>query len=147
MKPPPMAGLASADLFLQLSLIVLLIATLFYTIRLERAISILKRDKIRLEHLSANFTASTQQAEAGLLRLRTAADGTGRQIAQQIDSARTVQRDLEFLISRGERMADRIDAHIRTHAADIVSQKQEVPQTRLRSQAEKDLLKALKLAP
>jgi hypothetical protein len=147
MKPLPMAGLASADLFLQLSLIVLLIATLFYTIRLEHAISVLKRDKIRLEHMSANFSASTQQAEAGILRLRAAVDGTGRQIAQQIDSARTVQRDLEFLIGRGERIANRIDGHIRTHSADIISQKQEVPQTRLRSQAEKDLLKALKLTP
>jgi Domain of unknown function (DUF6468) len=147
MKPSPMAGLASADLFLQLSLIVLLIATLFYTIRLEHAIGVLKRDKIRLEHMSADFTASTQQAEAGILRLRAAADGTGRQIAQQIDSARTVQRDLEFLIGRGERIADRFDAHIRTQSADIISQKQDVPRTRLRSQAEKDLLKALKLTP
>lgn len=147
MKPSPMAGLASADLFLQLSLIVLLIATLFYTIRLEHAIGLVKRDKIRLEHMSADFTASTQQAEAGILRLRAAADGTGRQIAQQIDSARTVQRDLEFLIGRGERIADRFDAYIRTQSADIISQKQDVSQTRLRSQAEKDLLKALKLSP
>jgi Domain of unknown function (DUF6468) len=144
---PPMAGFGSADLFLQLSLIALLIATLFYTVRLERAISVLKRDKTQLEHLIANFTASTQQAEAGILRLRTAADGTGRHIAQQIGSARTVQRDLEFLIGRGERIADRIDAHIRAHSAETASQKQEVRQTRLRSQAEKDLLKALKLAP
>jgi hypothetical protein len=147
MKPSPMAGLASADLFLQLSLIVLLIATLFYTIRLEHAIRVLKRDKIRLEHMSADFTASTRQAEAGILRLRAAADSTGRQIAQQIDSARTVQRDLEFLIGRGERIADRFDTHIRTQSVDTISQKQEVPQTRLRSQAEKDLLKALKLTP
>ena len=144
---PPLASFGSVDLFLQLSLITLLIATLFYTIRLERAISVLKRDKTQFEHLIASFTASTQQAEAGILRLRTAADGTGRQIAQQIDSGRTVQRDLQFLIDRGERIADRLDAHIRAHSADITSHKQEVPQTRLRSQAEKDLLKALKLIP
>jgi hypothetical protein len=144
---PFLTGLGSADLFLQLSLMVLLIATLFYTVRLEHAIAMLKRDKAQLEHMIASFTASTQQAEAGILRLRTAADGTGRQIAQQIEVARSVQRDLEFLISRGERLADRIDAHIRSRPPDISPQKQEVPQTRLRSQAEKDLLKALKLAP
>ena len=93
----PIASFALTDLFLQLSLIVLLIVTLFYTVRLERAIGVLKRDKIELENVIASLTTSSQQAETGILRLRTAADSTGRQIAQQIEAARSVQRDLEFL--------------------------------------------------
>jgi Domain of unknown function (DUF6468) len=144
---PPLDGLGSADLFLQLSLIVLLAATLFYTIRLERAIGMLRHDKSQLEQVIASFTASTQQAERGILRLQSAADGAGKQIAQQVEIARMMQRDLEFLISRGERLADRIDSHIRAHSSDVGLQKQEAPQTRLRSQAERDLLKALKLTP
>lgn len=144
---PSIVLFESADLLLQLSLVVLLIATLFYTVRLERSIKMLKHDKAQLDHWIASFTVSTQQAEASILQLRTAANGAGRQIAQQVEAARTVQRDLEFLIGRGERLADRIDAHIKSPSPDISHQKHETAQTRLRSQAERDLLKALKLAP
>jgi hypothetical protein len=98
---------------LDIFLIGLLAATLFHAVRLERALGVLKRDRATLEALVAGFNASTQQAEAGIERLRAATDGAGRQIARQIDTATALKDDLTFLTDRGERLADRLDGLVR----------------------------------
>jgi hypothetical protein len=98
---------------LEVALIVLLAATLFHALRLERALGVLKRDRAVLEELVAGFNDSTRQAETGIERLRSAADGAGRQIAKQVDAAGALREDIVFLIERGERLADRLDALVR----------------------------------
>jgi HAMP domain-containing protein len=67
---------------LELALVALLAATLFHAVRLERALGVLKRDRVELQELIAGFNASTHQAETGIERLRAAADGAGRSIPQ-----------------------------------------------------------------
>ena len=155
---------------LDLALIVLLALTLFHALRLERALGVLRRDRTALEELVAGFNASTRQAEQGIERLRAAADGTGRQIARQLDAAGALKDDLVFLMERGERLADRLDALVRagrhispeasrmtqteypraeTIAADpaaIVPADPPGGEPRLRSQAERDLLRALRVS-
>lgn len=148
---------------LELGLIVLLSATLFHAVRLERALGVLKRDRTELEGLVQGFNASTQQAEAGVERLRGAVDGAGRQIARQIESASALKDDLVFLTERGERLADRLDQLVRAGRPMVAELPRNVsalprrdsvrePATaaaeepRVRSQAERDLLQALRLA-
>lgn len=155
---------------LELGLVGLLAATLFYAVRLERALGVLKRDRTSLERLVVGFNASTQQAEASVERLRGAVDGAGRQIARQIEGATALKEDLVFLAERGDRLADRLDQLVRAgrplaaelprHGAidlprnvatlprrelvrDLVDEVSEEP--RVRSQAERDLLQALRL--
>jgi hypothetical protein len=148
---------------LDLVLIGLLAATLFHALRLERALGVLKRDRGALEELVSAFHASTQMAEQGIDRLHKSADGAGRQITLQIDVAIGLKNDLMFLTERGERLADRIEVSVRSGrlAAAAVptvhtplalvpnalqtEQSDDAP-VRLRSQAERDLLKALKQA-
>jgi hypothetical protein len=139
---------------LEAVLVLLLAATLFHALRLERALGVLKRDRAVLEDLVASFNASTRQAEAGIDQLRVAADGAGRQMARQIDTVVRLKDDLVFLLERGETLADRLDSLVRAgrplaaealrpiHAGD------DDPATlpRVRSQAERDLLKALRMA-
>ncbi|HEY8288178.1 MAG TPA: DUF6468 domain-containing protein [Acetobacteraceae bacterium] len=134
-------------------LVALLAAVLFHAVRLERALGVLKRDRVALEGLVADFNASTRQAESGIERLRAAADGAGRQIARQIDGATALKDDLTFLTERGERLADRMDQLVRiarplaTEAprqAMIAEADGDSP--RVRSQAERDLLRALRMA-
>jgi hypothetical protein len=135
-------------------LIVLLAATLFHATRLERALGVLKRDRATLEALVAGFNNSTRQAEAGIERLRAATDGAGRQIARQIDQATALKDDLAFLSERGERLADRLDGLVRSArpmAAEpsrpVTTADPEMPDApRVRSQAERDLLRALRMA-
>jgi hypothetical protein len=98
---------------LDISLMVLLAATLFHAVRLERALGVLKRDRAALEDLVASFNASTRAAEAGVERLHVATEGSGRQIQRQIDTATTLKDDLTFLVQRGEGLADRLDEGVR----------------------------------
>lgn len=140
---------------LNVVLVGLLGATLFHALRLERALGVLKRDRAALEELASGFNDSTHTAEQATERLRLAADGAGRQIAQHIETALGLREDLRFLVERGDKLADRLElavragrpagegltpplAHSPTHAG--------APGKRMRSQAERDLLKALRLA-
>ena len=99
-------SLGSTDWLLQIVLMVMLAATMFHAFRLERALGVLRRDRAALEELVAGFNESTRQAETGIERLRAAADGAGRQIARHVDQARSLKNDLDFLISRGEKVAN-----------------------------------------
>ena len=161
--------MADAQWVLELVLVGLLAATLVHALRLERALGVLKRDRAALEALVAGFNASTRQAESGIERLREAADGAGRQLARQLEAARGVDGDLGFLIGRGEQLADRLDVLVRAarplaahppatrapatrapaedalgpHRPAGTAPEPEAPP--LRSQAERDLMKALRL--
>ncbi len=158
---------------LEAILIVLLAVTLYHALRLERALGVLRRDRANLGELVAEFNDSTRQAETGIERLRQAADGAGRQIARQSEAANALKADLAFLVERGERLADRLDRLVRsgrsvedepliarparpteTSSAHLLSDFDDdmlepaEPQGstgRIRSQAERDLLRALKM--
>jgi hypothetical protein len=139
---------------LEIALLVLLGATLFQAIRLERALGMLRRDRASLETLVVGFNASTHQAESGIQRLRAAADSTGRQIEAQLSKSVSLKDDLEFLTERGERLADRLDVLVR--AARPLSEDRAAPNrpenkpesAKLKgvSQVERDLLQALRMA-
>ena len=170
---------------LELALTGLLALTLFHSLRLERALGVLKRDRAALAELVQGFNDATNQAEAGIERLRAAADGTGRQIARQLETSIALKDDLVFLTERGDKLADRLDALVRTgrsiadRAPEPRSPEFRAPESRMsttpvfaasnftaasaptatapplaepadaprmRSQAERDLLKALKMA-
>ena len=138
---------------LEIVLMALLAATLFHAVRLERALGVLKRDRAALQELITGFNASTRQAELGIERLRGVAEGAGQQLARQIDAAVALKDDLAVLIERGGRLADRMDVLIRTarplatepQRLTVVAE-QDASEPRVRSQAERDLLKALRLA-
>jgi hypothetical protein len=106
--------MGNAQWALELALVLLLAATLFHALRLERALGVLKRDRSVLEELVAGFNESTRQAEAGVQRLRAASEGAGRQIARQIEQAQKLRDDLQFLAERGERSAERLEGGIRS---------------------------------
>ena len=139
---------------LEVALLALLTVTLFHAVRLERALGVLRRDRGALEILVASFNESTALAEQGIERLRSTSEGAGRQIARQIEGGSSLRQDLTFLIERGDATADRLDGLVRgTRATSpgvaarepFGSQEPPEPAPRLRSQAERDLVKALKL--
>jgi hypothetical protein len=144
---------------LEIVLVVLLAATLFHALRLERALGVLKRDRAALEELANGFNNSTRAAEQGIERLRDAADGAGRQLARHIDTAQRLREDLQFLAERSDRLADRLEQLVRSgrtvaQEAPRLSMAESDParpapasgEPRMRSQAERDLLKALRMA-
>jgi hypothetical protein len=133
----------------EIVVIVLLGATLFQAVKLERALGVLKRDRASLESLVVHFNASTHQAESGIQRLHSAVDGAGRQIEQQVTKAVSLNDDLMFLIERGERLADRLDALIRMARPLAQDRPANTPESTVMngsSQVERNLLQALRLA-
>ena len=160
---------------LDLTLIILLIATLFHAMRLERALGVLKRDRVELDGLIASFDSATQQAEQGVERLRSGAEGAGQALARQTERAGELRDDLAFLAQRAERVADRLEVGLKAARADALRMDATPPAdtfglrarrdesfaalpepasasaldegggVKLRSQAERDLLRALKL--
>ena len=151
---------------LELLLTGLLTVTLFHALRLEKALGVLRRDRAALEELVVGFNDSTRQAEGGIERLRAVADGAGRQIARHVDQAKVLKNDLVFLSERGEKLADQLDKLVRQarptfdltdlaqHApARSTPHLHAVPQDvlpsdadgRVRSEAEKELLRALRM--
>jgi hypothetical protein len=145
--------MAGMEWILELALVALLAATLFHAVRLEHALGVLKRDRVQLQELIAGFNASTRQAENGIERLHIAVDGAGHQIACQVDAALSLKDDLTLLIDRGNQLADRLDALVHagrpfvatTPRLTVVSDTDSA-EPRVRSQAERDLLKALRMA-
>lgn len=145
--------MANYQWLLDLVLALLLVATLVYAARLERALGVLRRDRAALEQIVGGFNDSFRQAESGVTRLRAAADSAGRQVARQVEQARSLQSELLFLTERAERAADRLERHVRTarplmqEAAQRGADPAEpADEPRLRSQAERDLLAALRMA-
>jgi chromosome segregation ATPase len=143
----------------EIILVILLAATLYQALRLERALGVLKRDRASLESLVVGFNTSTSQAESGIQQLRAAADGTGRQIETQLAKSTSLKDDLEFLTERADRLADRLEGLVRS-ARPLMEDRQaqdrstqgrptaanEAATPKGASQAERDLLQALRMA-
>jgi hypothetical protein len=145
----------------EVALAMLLAATLWYAIRLERRLGVLRRDNAALEALVAGFNEATSRAEASTARLRATAEGAGKQVAEQVEGAGRLRDDLLFLLERGEQLADRLDTAVR-EARGLVADRAapqrpglgamptppaaEPEAPRVRSQAERDLLQALRAA-
>ena len=85
---------------LELILIVLLGATLFYALRLERTIGVLRRDRVGLGDVLAAIRVALDDAERGIQALQHLADGTGRALSVEIESAVQARQDLQFLLGR-----------------------------------------------
>lgn len=141
------------QLLLELGLIGLLGATLFHAVRLERALGMVRRDRAELDALLRGFNDSTRQAESAIERLRGAAEGAGKHVARQTEAAANLKDDLSTLIDRGERLADRMDSLVRANREpELPARRYTAPEpelmeagARVRSQAERDLLRALRV--
>lgn len=135
---------------IELLLVGLLTATLVYAIRLHRAIGVLRGDRGGFEDAVAGFDTGARQAEAGVERLREAA----QHLAGQLGQAVALKDDLVFLSERGEQLADRLDRLVRAgRPMDATGQDGAGPGATgsqmdggpaVRSQAERDLLLALR---
>ncbi|TCZ63658.1 DUF6468 domain-containing protein [Roseicella aquatilis] len=130
----------------QLAVILLLAAALPLVLRLERRLAALRRDGAALEGGAGELTEATRLAEAASIRLRAAAEGSGRQLAERLAAAEPLRDDLRYLVERAESLADRLEAVVRTARplAQDPAPEEDPPGSAGRSQAEQALLRALR---
>ncbi len=92
---------------------ILLVATIIYAAVLNRRLGLLRSDKAELQSLVQSFAAASQQAEAGVAGLKSAAEEIGRKLEKKIEQAQSLREDLTYMLERGGLVADRLEATIR----------------------------------
>ena len=142
---------------LQVTLLVLLGAAIPFAIRLERALREIRKDRAAMESSAQGLSDAAAAAESAILRLRATAELAGRQVQERVTTAEPLRDDLRFLIERAEGLADRLESVVRAGrplaghepppAPAAARPTREPPSDAgpLRSQAERDLLRALSI--
>lgn len=142
--------MGNIDWFLEMVLVGLLGLTLVYAIRLERALRILRQDRAALGEAIAGFDDSARHAEAGIGRLQSATAESAQLLGRRFEQGMTLKDDLAYLIERGEAVADRLDGLVRlgrsagASPAPTPASAAAEPAPKVRSQAERELLAALR---
>jgi hypothetical protein len=97
-----------------------------------------------LRREGAGLAAATEAAEAALARLRATAEGSGRMVAERTAAAERLRDDLAFLTERAEMLADRLDGLVREARPHTTEAPAASAAPGPRSEAERELLRALK---
>jgi cell division septum initiation protein DivIVA len=102
------------SLLLDVVIIALLIPTIIYAIVLNNRLASLRKHRDELIKLIASFNEATVRAEAGIPRLRKAADDAAQSLYTRVEKAQSLRDDLAFMVERADAMANRLDGVVRT---------------------------------
>jgi ABC-type transporter Mla subunit MlaD len=91
----------------------LLIATIGYSVVLNRRLGTVRNDREKFEVLVRNLNAASQRAEAAVAHLRATADDLSRRLEKKAEEARSLADDLTYMIERGGGIADKLANQIR----------------------------------
>ena len=142
------------SILLDVFLVVLLSMAIGYGFILNRRIMALRRDQQNLDKLATKFAEATIRAEQSIYKLKSTTDGASLALDKSVDAAGVIRDDLEFLIDRGNKLADILETDIR----ETEKQKSSIGVSSLggpnpgpiasresnaKSQAERELLRAL----
>ena len=134
---------------------ILLAATIAYAVMLNRRIGQLRRDREDLAKLIATFNDATARAEAGIPKLRRAAEDAGVGLQERVEKAQSLRDDLAFLIEHADSMANRLEGAVRSARSDTrIGTMTQAPVPRVvtatgddgddnRSDVERELLRAM----
>mgnify|MGYP000202585068 CR=1 FL=1 len=154
-------------IILDVMLVILLIATIIYALMLNRRLSLLRSDGVEMEDFIQRLNSASQRAEGALSGIKMTAENAQAIMAENAGKAAALRDELLFLIDRGEKLSD--DLAVSRPPADNVavmagtSQDDKgdpsnplsdppagrrgaasVDQTTQQSQAERELLRALR---
>jgi hypothetical protein len=142
------------SLFLNIIIAVLLSVTIWYATVLNKRLSALRKDNDELDHLADSFGEATLRAGDSIVKLKNTADD----LKEKIEKAGSLRDDLMFLVERGGAAADRLEKAVRLARHDsgeagdatieklIPAARRRAPPGPARSEAERELIKALQSA-
>jgi hypothetical protein len=100
-----------AGFILDFLIVGLLMMTISYCWILNRRIKILQDGKSELANLLQHFDESTIRASESIVALQSASKKIGENIQLRIDKANYLMDDLAFMVEKGNRLADQLDAN------------------------------------
>ena len=101
------------SILLDVFLVVMLSMAIGYGFVLNRRIVALRKDQKNLDKLANKFAEATVRAEQSIYQLKSTTDATSLALEETVQGAEKVRDDLEFLIDRGNRLADILETDIR----------------------------------
>ncbi|HEY4135718.1 MAG TPA: DUF6468 domain-containing protein [Alphaproteobacteria bacterium] len=101
-----------ASLLLEGLLAALLVATIVYAALLDRRLRTLRQSRDEMQAMLVSFTAATAQAQSGLVALREMSQTGSAELQGDIERAKALRDDLNFLLDRGNGLADRLEGGI-----------------------------------
>jgi uncharacterized protein DUF6468 len=104
----------TVTLICDITVAILLIATIGYAAVLNRRLGVLREDRTKLEELIQGLNVASINAQSGIAGLRKATDEVGKDLEKELAASRSLRDDLHYLIERGGTIADRLESGIRT---------------------------------
>ena len=96
-------------IYLDLVMIVLLIATITYAMILSRRLAAFRRNREEMQNFLTAFNAANERAEISIRALKDMAEQSGEKLREDIEQATALNEDLSFMVDRGESIANRLE--------------------------------------
>lgn len=111
----------------------LLIATIGYSVVLNRRLTAVRSDREKFEVLIRNLNTASKRAEDAVANLRATADDLGRHLDKKVEEARGLSDDLAYMIERGSNIADKLVGQIRAGLDGLKPDLKSEPKTEVRA--------------
>jgi hypothetical protein len=108
----------TATLICDITVAILLIATIGYAAVLNRRLAVLREDRAKLEELIQGLNVASVNAQTGIAGLRKATEEVGSDLEKELAASRSLRDDLHYLIERGGAIADRLEGAVRARRED-----------------------------
>jgi seryl-tRNA synthetase len=147
------------SMVVDLTVVTLLIVTIAFAAVLNRRLTMWRQNRAEFERLILEFNQAAARAEAGVERLKTASEQTGKTLQQAVTKGQSLRDDLSYLIERAEPLVDRLNDGVRNRrnprhddvpasAASALAQKVDAAERKTdasdeRGRAKRELLRAL----
>jgi len=89
-------------------LALLLLATIFYCFTLNRRLGAIRDAGDQMKNSVGLFSTATEQAKAGIIALKVAAQDDGQKLQDAVNMARVMRDELAFLTESGDALATRL---------------------------------------
>lgn len=109
-------------LLVDITIICLLIATIFYAYILNRRIQSINQNRDEMKELSEYFSTTLKKSEISISKLKASTSETIQSLTAILKGAQQIRDDLQFLVERGEKIADQLEDGIREKRKMTVSQ-------------------------
>ncbi len=130
------------EFVLNILIILLLIPTIIYAVRLNANLTTLRNNQQSLAKLVESLNDATYKAESSIPKLKNITQSSSTDLKEVVVKAKELKDDLSFINQRADNLADRLEGAIKDNR-DNKKNKEDVKKVD-NSEAELELLKALR---